>query len=397
MNILFYFLSIDSTSGGIYHYGLALLNILKLDRENSYWLYCKPNSEIDSIISTSENIHYVKLEFVEKKKFKSRLNAFKGLVNTASKRLGFSKVFNLKSNFELVVDKYQIDLLYSPHQYLPPTSKPCIVTLHDVQELHFPEFFSAEERAGRAVSYLKALRQASAVVVSYQHIKEDLIKYFQTPDESIHVILLDMVNLWFNRVRESAEGGTERLEIPNNFILYPAATWPHKNHLKLVEAVGLLKSKGTIVNLICTGHLTSHYDTIKQVVIKHKLENQVYFLGVVNEVTLLKLYKSSLGVVVPTLYEAGSFPLMESLLMGIPVVCSDVTSLPETIGREEFTFNPCDENDIAVKIDLLSNSPDFRKRNQDNCRVMSQRLVNTDSLSKIRGVISRVKEGRQIK
>ena len=67
----------------------------------------------------------------------------------------------------------------------------------------------------------------------------------------------------------------------------------------------------------------------------------------------------------PTLYEAGSFPLMESILMGIPVVCSNVTSLPETIGDNQFVFDPNNINDIAEKIIKIWDDENYRADNLD--------------------------------
>ena len=93
---------------------------------------------------------------------------------------------------------------------------------------------------------------------------------------------------------------------------------------------------------------------------QYNLQNQFTLVGIVNEAELYNLYKNSQGVVIPTLYEAGSFPLVESILMEIPVICSNITSLPETIGNQEFIFDPNSVENIAKKIELLWINENYR-------------------------------------
>ncbi len=70
----------------------------------------------------------------------------------------------------------------------------------------------------------------------------------------------------------------------------------------------------------------------------------------------------------PYFYEAGSGPLYEAMRYGIPVVCSNVTSLPETIHNNEFTFNPNDQEEILNRIKSGLYDEEFRKRNIQNSR-----------------------------
>ena len=78
------------------------------------------------------------------------------------------------------------------------------------------------------------------------------------------------------------------------------------------------------------------------------------------------MYKNARLVVIPTLYEAGSGPLYEAMRYGIPVICSNVTSLPETIGNEDFIFYPNNSEEMLKKIKLGLFDEEFRKRNIQN-------------------------------
>ena len=69
---------------------------------------------------------------------------------------------------------------------------------------------------------------------------------------------------------------------------------------------------------------------------------------------------------IPTKYEAGSAPLYEAMRYSVPVICSNVTSLPNTIVDEEFIFNPDDVAEIGGKIKRMLTEEDFRVRNIEN-------------------------------
>ena len=199
--------------------------------------------------------------------------------------------------------------------------------MHDVQEIHFPEYFTAEDRAHRAVNYLSYIKNAHQIVVSYQHVKADLVKYFNTSPGKIGVCLLEMDNLWLDKYTTNDIAPLADLELPERFLFYPANTWQHKNHQKLLEALNYLINNGyPDIKIVFTGHQTDFYqEKLKPYIESNNLKNNALFIGIVEEKTLYNLYQKCVGVVVPTLYEAGSFPLMEALLLAVPVICSNVT------------------------------------------------------------------------
>jgi glycosyltransferase involved in cell wall biosynthesis len=268
------------------------------------------------------------------------------------------------------------------------------VTLHDVQELHFPENFTPEERAYRAITYLELLRKADRVIVSYDHIKRDIIKYFKVDSKKIQVLLLNMKNLWIDKFHDKDMVDIKHLGLPERFLLYPANTWQHKNHLRLMSALAEAKEKyRIIINIVCTGHRNEHFNEIERLVTQLDIAEQVFFTGVVEENVLYSLYKSCTGVIIPTTYEAGSFPLYESILMNVPVICSNVTSLPETIGNKDYVFDPFKTDEISNLMIKLWQDEDFRERNIKHVKESSQQFQNNDSaLEQVLNVYSEVIE-----
>ncbi len=384
MNILYYIPDINQQMGGLRQYAVALLKILLKDKENKYFIYHEINDpEIMNVLA--KNPHHVlikrdKWEF-DKIRVKRKVTA----------KTGISLEINDNKFIDKICSKFKIGIVHCPYQYLPETKIPKLIcTMHDVQELHFPEYFTAESRAERAVKYLKYIRGADKIIVSYTHVKQDIIKYFNTPANIITVCLLEMDNLWIDKYTDKDIISLRPLGIDGDFVIYPANTWQHKNHIKLLEALAILKQQSyNNIKLVCTGHKTPYFDDCLQPFIEqNNLENQVIFPGVLDEVTLYSLYKTCLGVVVPTIYEAGSFPVMEAILLNVPVICSNVTSLPETIGDDSFIFDPLNAQDIANKLLKLWGDDEYRQRSIANGSKQAGRLRNTDALNVIKSVYS---------
>lgn len=109
------------------------------------------------------------------------------------------------------------------------------------------------------------------------------------------------------------------------------------------------------------------------------ISEQVHFMDLVPETELYWLYKNCALVVIPTLYEAGSFPLLEAMTLGVPVICSSVTSLPETIGDSRFIFNPIDIEVMANLILQMIDKEDLRNDNILNSKKRIQELREINS------------------
>ncbi|HEY9405007.1 MAG TPA: glycosyltransferase family 1 protein [Pyrinomonadaceae bacterium] len=261
-----------------------------------------------------------------------------------------------------------------PH-LIPPV--PYLITMHDVQELHFPENFTPAQRAIRAVQYWKALEKAGVVVVSFDHVKQDLIKYFGLPVDKVRVCPIPFRDISLREATShAAESYAGKYEAWTPFLLYPAHTWQHKNHLRLLQALRNLRDAGGHnIRLICTGGTAHHYhaEVLKQVD-EMGLGEAVLFAGIVPEDELRWLYERAALVTIPTKYEAGSFPLFEAILLGSPVICSHVTSLPETIGDRRFVFDPDDTESLASLISRMLTDDLFRQENLANSAAQAARL-----------------------
>jgi glycosyltransferase involved in cell wall biosynthesis len=153
-----------------------------------------------------------------------------------------------------------------------------------------------------------------------------------------------------------------KFRLPLSFSFYPAQTWEHKNHLRLLEALALLRDRnGLEIHLVCTGKQNDFWRIIKKRVYELRLQNQVHFLGFVDATELRALYHLAQFVIHPSLFEGGGLPILEGFREGAPVACSNVTSLPEYAGDAALYFDPTSVESIADALCRMTTDVDLRE------------------------------------
>lgn len=229
------------------------------------------------------------------------------------------------------------------------TKAPSLYTPHDLLHLHHPEFFAPSEIARRERLYRTLCRQARLVVAMTAWTRDDLVKSYGLEAERVRVIPWG-ASLDTSRVTPEDEV-QRRYCLAGPFVLYPAHTWPHKNHLRLLEALAVLHyAHGLTVPLVCTGHLDSHAGTIREAAERLGLGGQVRFLGRVSEADLRALYGLARALVFPSLFEGWGLPVFDAFVAGLPVASSTATSLPDQTRGAAVLFDPLDVDAMALAV-----------------------------------------------
>ena len=144
------------------------------------------------------------------------------------------------------------------------------------------------------------------------------------------------------------------------FALYPAQPWEHKNHLRMLEAIALLKARGTEVPVVCPGPPNPHQQDVQRRARELGLDPFVRFPGYVTDRELAALYQQARCLVFPSLFEGFGFPVLEAFTAGLPVTCSSTTSLPELAGDAAILFDPTDVEAMADAIERVWTDDELR-------------------------------------
>ena len=221
------------------------------------------------------------------------------------------------------------------------TSKPFAFTLHDLQEHYYPENFSRWQRTWRYQVYAGLLARARRVICESRQVKTDIIRFFGVPAERTAVITAPPLQQFVADESESRlQAVRDRLNLPARFLFYPAQFWPHKNHLRLIEAFREVAREVPDVSLVLTGRKRDEYEAVMAAVNAFGLSRRVHHLGYVEQGDLQAIYRLATALVMPSLFESVSIPIYEAFQVGTPVAASDILAIPDQVGDAGLLFDP---------------------------------------------------------
>lgn len=247
------------------------------------------------------------------------------------------------------------ELLLSLCNVGPLLKRRHIVTIHDASVFAYPEAYSPGFRVWYKFA-LPLLGKTAAKIVTDSHFSEsELIKYCGLPPDKIAVVPLGVDHM--NRLKPDYNVFQKHGLGVKPYILAVSSQSPHKNFIRLVQALDLLKNEG--VDIIIAGGANSK--VFGGSVFSSNQAN-VHYLGYVSDDELRALYERAFCFVYPSLYEGFGLPPLEAMACGCPVIVSDVASLKEVCGEAALYCDPNSHKDIADKICLLLADAGLREK-----------------------------------
>jgi len=256
-----------------------------------------------------------------------------------------------------VAEELQPDLLLCPFTvpYFWRPGVPCVSIVYDLQHLAYPGFFSPEQRLNRQRHIEEACARSERVVCISEYVRTTLLASVDVSAERVVTIPLAALH----ELDRSDTSIVDRLGLAGcDFVLYPANFWPHKNHLALFEALRIHRQAhpDSRLKLVCTGAPNQLMTTLETSARSLLPPDTVVFAGYVAVDALDALLDACTAVIFPSLYEGFGMPVLEAMARGKPVLCSNVTSLPEVAGDAAVYFDPTEPLQIAAAIDALDDA-----------------------------------------
>ena len=247
------------------------------------------------------------------------------------------------------------DLVHFTFQDAFETEIPSIYQPHDLQHLHLPELFSGWERARREVIYRTHCERAALVVAMTSWGRRDFMEHYELAPVKVAVVPGGSVLRDYPApTAADLDRLRSRLSPPESFLLYPAQTWPHKNHERLLEALAMIRDEsGLTIPLVCPGKQTRHYGRIRELIDRLGLAETTSFPGFVSSLELRGLYELGTALVFPSRFEGWGLPVCEAFDAGLPVASSTATGLPDVVGDAGLLFDPDDVTEIASQLHRL--------------------------------------------
>lgn len=352
----------DKNYSGVSQYGANLL-----------LAFFKKEREARREKLNSNNYH---LFYNSSKNIKDRLNVWQNDFSQIKSLSWSNKIFNYFLQKTLSWPKLDLllgkpDVFWSPHFNFSSFSKNSktkkVITVHDLSFLRHPEFFSWRKIFWHfALGVKKILSQADGIIAVSENTKSDLVELLGIDENKIRVIYSGLNKSIITGAINSVTNFFPKLNLDLGYLLYLGNIEPRKNLVNLIKAYELwrlnLKSGDKILPLVLAGAKGWKTKKIFSTWKKSKFKKDIYFLGYVNDEIQEALYQSASLFIYPSFYEGFGFPPLEAMAKGVPVITSNVSSLPEVVADAALIINPYEPLELAEAIGLILKDDNYRRQ-----------------------------------
>jgi hypothetical protein len=303
--------------------------LFQLDKENEYYIFL-----LDPIYSAYQTPH----EKIHKVKVNARWYSYTEQTTFLSDLL-----------------RYKLDLIHFPNFNAPLLYQgKRVTTIHDIT----PRFFPGHKQKSRwhkfayNLTIKTSLKKSAKIITISQYTKSDLTKFYGTKPEKIEVTYLG-IEPQFKVIENYAkiEEVKDKYNISKPYLLFVGVWRNHKNIQGLVRAFEEIKKEGQFdLQLVIAGQEDVHYPNIRRAINDSLFRADIITPDFVPDNELPALYNGAKLFVLPSFYEGFGLIGLEAMACGLPVVSSNLTSLPEIFGPAALYFNPRDANQMAESI-----------------------------------------------
>ena len=330
-------------SGGVGIYAANLLKyLLKIDKNNEYNAYsffynCFPsNWKHKKIIDKFKK--YGKVNF-------SQINLPTSILKRKWNNASIEKKEKLLGG---------VDIIHSTAYVIPELfNARLVVTIHDLSFLIFPEYHTKENYELVLSNLIYLNSRPDMVICDSRQTKKDVIKYFHVPEEKLIVIYLGVDDSFREKIdSDFRKKILEKYGLTGKYLLCVASIEPRKNFLRIINVFSefIKQEEYKEYSLVCVGGRGWKNIEIYSLVKQKNLEGKIKFLRSIEEYELAPIYNQAEIFLYPSLYEGFGLPVLEAMACAVPVITSNVSSLPEVASDAAILVNPYSEKQIYEAI-----------------------------------------------
>jgi glycosyltransferase involved in cell wall biosynthesis len=322
----------QKTGKGWYTY-VMVKNVLKLDTENEYILYTHKHN----------------------RKFDKYKNAKQRIIKSGGLKWHWKVIKDLK--------KKKPDLFWAPTSYIIPAFAPkgmkVILTIHDLIAFLFPMQHNKKAVLLERMMVPRAIKRATKISTVSYNTKRDIQRKFNVPTKKTFIAPCGASKI-FRPIPDPIERRKiqKKYNLPEKFILGVGTLSPRKNFNRLIQAYEQIADKHPDTDLVIVGDKGWNFErTVKQ----SSAKERVHLVGYVGGNEIAVLYNMAEIFVFPSLYEGFGMPPLEAMACGCPVITSNLSSLPEVVGKAALLIDPYSVPDIAASMEKILTNPTLKR------------------------------------
>ncbi len=237
-----------------------------------------------------------------------------------------------------------VSLFHATEHLLPHLARArSVFTLHDTAYLLFPQYHLLQNRLYLTRMMPRFLRRADAVICVSEATRRDALRFYKLNPAKVRVIP-EGVEPRFSPISNPSilHSVRERYHLPLRFILFVGTIEPRKNLVTLLAALAATQDEMSDLRLVIAGGKGWLYQSFFERVRALGLEDRVIFTGYVPDEDLPALINCAEVFAFPSVFEGFGLPPLEAMACGVPVLCSNASSLPEVVGEAGLLLPPTD-------------------------------------------------------
>jgi len=310
-------------TGWVIYIRNLLKNLVQLNRQNEFFLF-GPEDLSTNFEFNKRNINLVVVRRLKRNYVKALYQQF---------------------NIYPLLKKYKIDVLFSPSPAAPFFYKNKVLVIHDCAYDRFREFENILSKIYFRAMFYGAKWFSKKIITVSNFSKKELIELYKIKPEKIKVIYEGVPEME-EVSEEEIQNTLNKFKINKPYFLYIGNWRPRKNLPGLIKAFKLFINKGFDYLLVIGGRKDKRFLDLEKEIKKNQLEGKVILTDTLTRKEITCLYKRAKVLTFPSYYEGFGLPVLEAQSLGIPVLTSNTSSLPEVAGEGALFVDPYDVNDI---------------------------------------------------
>lgn len=295
----------------------------------------------------------------------------------------WKRIVWLNLNLYSILKKHNIDLCLTPFYSVPLYNKvgmKQIAVIHDLQALHYPQYFSRVKWLWLKFAWKRTLDNCNYVITISNYCKNDILHYYGHKYENKIRVIYNPIDI--------TEKCVEPCNKVNESYFYTICSiFKHKNFETLVRVVAYIKQKQLrLPHVLYVSGMQEFPDKMKKLISELDLDNDIRLTGYISDDQRNYYYLNCKAFLFPSLFEGFGMPVVEAMMFRVPVVTTNMTSIPEVSkGQAVYVDNPFDVEEWIDKIKKVSND-EYETPNFDGS-IYSYKLISSQYLAFIREII----------
>ncbi|MEL6660586.1 MAG: glycosyltransferase family 1 protein [Bacteroidota bacterium] len=272
------------------------------------------------------------------------------------------------------------------------TQVPTLMVTHDIAHAHYPEQVPLAARWYYQHFVPRYLRRADVLITVSDFCRKDINAQYGIDQDLIrvacnaaHPAFIPLSEDEKQRIKERYAGGQD-------YFFYLGALHPRKNIIGLMQAFDLFKAQsGAAVKLLIGGRFAWQSGGIREAYEQIMAKDDIEFLGYISDQDLPQLTAAALAQTYVSLFEGFGVPIIEAMQAGVPVITSNVSSMPEVVGDAALLVDPKSQQAIAAAMQRIYNEPGLRNQLIERGLVQAQKFSWDKATDTVEGALLALK------